>query len=341
MNLPIAAGYRREHRATSEVAIPEPWPPRSMRVGVIRNPRSHGNRDREAEPAATARVPDTVSLVTPRSLAELSAALRGFAEDRVDVIAIDGGDGTVRDVLTCGAALFGDRWPRLLLVPKGKTNALAIDLGIPTHWPLAEGLRAGRAARTVVRRPILIERDNDSPIMGFFFGAGAFNAAIATGQTAHRFGAFQGFAVVCTAAMGVTQAVFGFGNSPWRHSARMRITDGGGGELPHSARGPRDRRYLALLSTLRRFPAGIAPFAPADADIRFLLLDAPLRRVTARLPAILWGGSRSFYRSIGVHRGGGATFDFDLDEGFILDGEAFPPDRIRLRQGPELHFIVP
>jgi hypothetical protein len=318
----------------------------ALRVGMIRNPRSHRNKGQAAAEAAKARVPASVSLAMPGSLAELREALRGFATAGIDVLAIDGGDGTVRDVLSCGAAVFGEAWPRLLLEPKGKTNALAIDLGVPPRWQLADGLDAMRTGRTTMRRPVVIERqdgsgEDEDPILGFIFGAGAFNAAIETGQVAHRFGAFQDFAVTCTAAMGALQALFGFGNSPWRRSAGMRITGSGGSDLPHSAAGPVEKRYLALFSTLRRFPAAIAPFAPEHRDIRYLLLDAPIRRVTARLPAILWGGNRSFYPTIGIHRGMGTSFDIDLDDGFILDGEAFAPGRIRLRQGPELHFIVP
>ena len=330
--------------------------PHAPRVGMIRNPRSHRNKGHAAEPAAMARVPGSVSLAMPHSLDELTEVLHGFAANGIDVLAMDGGDGTIRDVLSCGAAVFGERWPRILLVPKGKTNALAIDVGVPQQWQLADGLHAWRTGRTIVRRPIVIERvdgrsgngrdgdgsdADDLPIWGFIFGAGAFNAAIATGQVAHRFGAFQDFAVTCTAAMGVMQALFGIGNSPWRRSACMRITAADGTELPHSGRGPLAKRYLALFSTLRRFPARMAPFAPAHGDIRYLLLDAPVRRVTGRLPAIMWGGDRSFYPALGIHRGSGAAFELDMDEGFILDGEAFAPGHIRLRQGPELHFIVP
>ena len=60
----------------------------------------------------------------------------------IDYLVVDGGDGTVRDVLTCGAGIFGESWPTLIVLPNGKTNALAADLGLPTNWSLSDAMEA-------------------------------------------------------------------------------------------------------------------------------------------------------------------------------------------------------
>src|SRR5690606_34652355 len=135
-------------------------------VGVIRNPRSHRNIG--AQPEWSGRA--TMLVETPRKRSELDAILRRFAEAQVDFIVVDGGDGTVRDVLTCGAGAFGDSWPPLIVLPSGKTNALAIDLGLGPDWNLDQAIELARAGGNVtVRRPMVIAtRDNpDARVHGF------------------------------------------------------------------------------------------------------------------------------------------------------------------------------
>ena len=78
-------------------------------VGIVRNPRSHRNKGHASELADCANI----LIETPRSHAALRETLAGFAERGIDYLAVDGGDGTVRDVLTCGASTSvttGPRW---------------------------------------------------------------------------------------------------------------------------------------------------------------------------------------------------------------------------------------
>src|SRR5215212_270817 len=118
-------------------------------VGIVRNPRSHRNKGHAPELADCANI----LVETPRTHAALRDTLAGFAERGIDYLAVDGGDGTVRDVLTCGIGVFGDDWPPLVILPKGKTNALVVDLGLPNEWKLPEAMEAIARGRTIVRRP--------------------------------------------------------------------------------------------------------------------------------------------------------------------------------------------
>lgn len=317
------------------------------RIGVIRNPKSHRNKG-QAEPAFAPESlhRDGLHCVAPVTKAELASVLAELAGKGIDVLVVDGGDGTMRDVLTHGHAIFGASWPDLMILPKGKTNALAVDLGMPDRLSLEQAIAALPTARAVARRPLLIERlDGEGgaqgeTAMGFILGAGVFGAAIDAGQVAHRFGAFQGFAVAMAAGFAVVGALFGFGNSPWRAQSRIRVFVGDG-EAPHSGRVPRDTRYAAGFSSLGRFPLGMRPFGKYVTDIHYLLVDAPLRRVIARIPAILMGSDSPSFPMLGIHRGASTAFVMELGERFILDGEAFAPGRYRLELGPELRFLVP
>ena len=49
-----------------------------------------------------------------------------------------------RDALTGGAMVFGENWPDLAVLPRGKTNALTVDLGMPKHWSLEQAIIAHR-----------------------------------------------------------------------------------------------------------------------------------------------------------------------------------------------------
>lgn len=334
---PLAAEVPEPERT----GFPAPLAPGSVRptIGVVRNPRSHRNRTARAQPIDDRRV----HLVAPHSRDELARALAGFADRGVDLLVVDGGDGTVRDILSRGADVFGDKWPVLAILPKGKTNALAWDLGLPRQWSAAEAVKVWGSARIETRRPLLVERieDGSKRAMGFILGAGVFNTAIEAGQVAHRFGAFQGFAVGVTAGWGILQVLFGFGSSPWRALAPIRVCAGGEEELPRSAHGAEGRRFGIGMSSLGRFPPGLKPFGRTNGGIHCLVLDAPLRRVMALIPSILMGAAYRFMPRVGIHRAVAEEYVLDLGEGFILDGEAFPPGRYRVREGPELRFLVP
>ncbi|HCI61787.1 MAG TPA: hypothetical protein DFK09_04890, partial [Erythrobacter sp.] len=80
---------------------------REPRIGIIYNPRSHRNQGQDLACAGA----DTVMVAQPRTREEIAHALAGFARDGIDFLIINGGDGTVRDVLTMGQAVFADRWP--------------------------------------------------------------------------------------------------------------------------------------------------------------------------------------------------------------------------------------
>jgi hypothetical protein len=100
-----------------------------MRVGVVRNPKSHANIGR-ADDGAT---PDAVLLVEPSTPEALEQDLQAFAQCGVNLLVIDGGDGTIRDVLSRAAPIFGERH--------------AADRPDPLGQDQCPGYRPGRAAR--------------------------------------------------------------------------------------------------------------------------------------------------------------------------------------------------
>lgn len=308
-------------------------------VGLIRNARSYRNlREGLSEGAH-----DGVIVRTPHKRGELPAIIAEFAAERVDYIAIDGGDGTVRDVLTCGAGVFGDAWPSLIVLPTGKTNALAHDLGIPVDWTLDEALAAARRGRVLRRQPVVVtQRDNArAQVRGFVLGGGAFTRAIALGQRSHDLGAFNAAVVGLTAMGSVVQAMFGGARNAWRRGTRMRLRGSDGRELEHHGGLPQDERYVVFASTLERLPAGLSPFRGLAGPLRLAVFDNPSRSLLLRLGSIYVGRASDATKKLGYHAFDEETVDLDIGEAFILDGEAFPPGHYCLSAGAKLRFVVP
>jgi hypothetical protein len=309
-------------------------------VGMIYNPRSHRNRGRDLD----ATIAPHIFLAQPGNRDQLPQALAEFAERKINLLIINGGDGTVRDVLTSGMSVFGDNWPAIAVLPKGKTNALTVDLEAPNDWSLQGAIEAFENGRRIVRAPIIIhpEDDPDARAFGFILGAGALTLGTEAGQGAHKLGAFNSFAVGVTTFWGVLQLLFGRRHNPWRRGVALDIRlDPDGTPLGHSGLGDTQRRQLLVASTMERLPAGIKPFGPHKHGLKLAVLDQVSRRTTALLPAIVAGWTPENLPSWGYHQLSTDGFSMELDEPFILDGEGFPPGRYRVMTGPQLEFVAP
>lgn len=310
-------------------------------VGIIRNPRSHRNKGHAPEMEDCSNILNEA----PRTRPELVRVLQNFAQRGIDYLAIDGGDGTVRDVLTCGAEIFGDQWPRIMVLPKGKTNALAIDLGLPCHWSLTDAMAAAKKGNTVARRPLRIaSRDGRGiAVQGFVLGTGAFALATEAGQEAHKRGAFNSFAVGLSIASAVVHTLFGRKGNPWRACVPTRIVDRDTGrDLPYHGPGRSDQRFMTIATTFERFPLGARPFGSTPVSgLKLAVIDWPVRWIMALMPAIMFGLWGRFLEKRGAHRVAAQAINFKIGGTFILDGEAFPAGDYVIDEGPQLVFVVP
>ena len=310
-----------------------------VRTGVILNRRSHQNM------AETRLCEDSgdVTFACPETRIGIAHELARMARKGIDLLVISGGDGTVRDVLTMGQPVFGNHWPKIAVLPKGKTNALNVDIGSPSDWTLAEAIDAYGQGRTVKRRPLAIRAagTSDPAMLGFIFGAGAFTLGVDAGQDAHRFGAFNSLAVGMASAWGVAQALFGSDANRWRRGAAMELAYHPSGEaMPRSQHGDPARRTVLLASTLQTMPLDIKLFGKGQRGIRLLALDHPRRRILFSTPAILAGWHPRWLSAAGMHHLSAQGFSITLDSPFILDGEHFDGGSFTVEQGPELTFVA-
>jgi hypothetical protein len=294
------------------------------------NARAHLGRA-----AGRASAPSGLKRFSPDTLQDLSRRLAAFARDGIKTLIIEGGDGTVRDVLTLAPQHFPRGLPQIAIIPSGKTNALALDLGIPRRWTLADALAAADRGGRRQRAPLEVFRTGHSAPLarGFLFGAGAFVKGTALAQRTHRMGMFGNLAVGLSVAAAIGQTIFGSRDNAWRRGEAMGL------RLDDSAR--RDGAlYLVLASTLARLPLGMRPFGTERRGLKLVSIEAPPRYLPVTLPRMLagFGGDR-------IDRGGVLRRDPGVvrlsPSQFTLDGETFDGGPLLIRQGAPVDFVVP
>lgn len=262
--------------------------------------------------------------------------MRDFVREKVDIIVIDGGDGTVREVMTVAYRVYQGRPPRMAVLRSGKTNALAMDLGVPEHWSMADIVAAHRADNIVLRNPIHIRwaHGKHPDQLGFIFGFGAYLRATQLAQRVHQGGWFNGVAVFLTLGWTVLQTMVGGIRSSWTRGDTIRISHDGDDIARQSV-------YLLLGSTLRRMPLGLRPFGEPRDGLKFLTIQAPPRRMFRSLPRLLWGKRPGRLARNGFVRRDVEHLVLKTAKGFILDGERFPGGTLTIAHGEPIAFLAP
>ena len=309
--------------------------PLDRRIGVISNPRSYGHRHASAGAGAQANF--GVVLTQPADRAALLDTLHGFAASGIDLVVVNGGDGTLRDVMSALPAAYPDMLPELAIVRAGNTNLAARMLGIAGSGPqaldrLIAAVRRGRARRQTCAflHVAWIGQPSRPPLRGFFLGAAAFaDAKRLADEQIHRRGVHQGAAVGLTLATTILHVLTGRGPVHRGTPISTAIDDGP----------VRDgHRFLLLVTTLDSLMLGLWPFwGSGFGRINWLEIDAPPRFLPVALPAIVvrrlrdWMpgpisrvmsriASRWGYRS-----GRASQLAVRLERPFVLDGEFFEP----------------
>jgi hypothetical protein len=153
---------------------------RRPRIALLSNPKSTGNlaqlpRIREY----CADHPDVFHYEVEQA-SQIGEAMKVIARVRPKVLAINGGDGTVQAALTelHNGGHFGDQPPPVAVLPSGKTNLIALDLGargdpIETLERLIALARTDDLAPYTVDRELIALRsgeDQGRPVIGMFMG---------------------------------------------------------------------------------------------------------------------------------------------------------------------------
>jgi diacylglycerol kinase family enzyme len=292
----------------------------------VSNPFSGGNKKgMGAIRAFLARNPTIhhMEAVTPT---EVGAALAEFYRRNVDLLVVNGGDGTVQAVLTTLFARPGAPPPPLLaLLRAGTASMLARDVGV--HAEPVAGLEkicawsreSGRSWSHVHERPVLrvSREDGTEPLCGMFFGAGAIPLGIdichGSMNPKKRRGELMPGLILARLALAVLT-----GNTRLVPPTDMEIR-------LDETQTQRNDYLFAMISTLERLFLGLHPFWGEEAaPLHFTALKTKPPRLLRNLPSLLLGRrTTTTTPENGYYSHNNSRIVLDFRGRFTLDGEIF------------------
>lgn len=319
-----------------------------LRVGLLSNPASGGNRRGTGKGLGAVRAalddyPHTVhrEVQNPH---EIATALAELAAGEFEVVAINGGDGTVQCALTtlmCGSPFA--KPPLLALLRAGTTSMTAGDVGLAgtpaqaLRRLLAYADRPTRATEVRRRQVLKVQAGVDGePRCGMFFGAGAIVRGI---ELFHR--RLEGHAPRGELGPGLAIARLLFAilrrDTDYAPPLSVGIALDDAAQEQHSC-------SALLVSTLDRLFFGLRPFWDVEpAGLRFTVLSSEPRHALRVLPALLRGrrhrlGTRdNGYQSQPVHE-----LRLCMGARYTIDGEIFEADErapLRVSDAGTAYFL--
>lgn len=302
-----------------------------MRIGLLNNLRAGRSADRVSQLLRFLKGhPDVVTVETDSALV-VPEALSELARQDVELLAINGGDGTVQHALTeiLGHRAFDGRVPLIAPLRGGRTNMTALDLGAHRNpvKGMAELIAASREGtldeRRVERQVLRVEYGADRKFLyGMFFGGGMIYKAIELNHRLFKKDArTQGVvgASLVTAGL-VARAAMGKTDGILEPNKVQILLDG-----EPVARG----EFLMVISTsLQRLFAGMRPFwGTGPGGVRFTAVASDAKNFKAAVPGILRGNPRRFvHEATGYLSRNVKCAELRFDCGFTVDGELVMPD---------------
>lgn len=315
-------------------------------VALLSNPRSTGNR--AFLPRIRSFCADHADIFHYEvdDADQIDAAVASIARVRPRVIAINGGDGTVQAVLTeiySGGHFADQAPPPVAVLPNGKTNLIALDLGA-TGDPIAalqailDRARGPMAGHIVERGLIALSNSSTNrPVLGMFLGgAGLADIILYCRHKLYPLGLPNAVAHGLAAILVFASLIPGVGRYIRRQSTPVTVSLHRAGEL-------RGQFAVLIVTTLERLlfnaPAGDGKVTGA---MKLLAVDADLKSIFGMMRVGLFGQLGETQAS-GLHFQHGDTISIEGDgSSVILDGEMFVTTRghpILLQATPPVPFL--
>ena len=191
----------------------------SPRVALLSNPHSTGNLSQLPQIRAFCADHPDVFHYEVEHAEQIGEALKTIARVRPKLLVINGGDGTVQAALTelHNGGHFGSAWPPVAVLPNGKTNLIALDLGARGD-PIDALKRFMELARNdldkhLVARELIALRcgsGEQRPVIGMFLGgAGLADTMLYCRHRIYPLGLPNGLSHFITAVAVILRGLFG------------------------------------------------------------------------------------------------------------------------------------
>jgi Diacylglycerol kinase catalytic domain len=316
-------------------------------VALLSNPHSTGNRSLLPQVRTfCAKNPDIFHYEV-EEIGQVSRALEMIARVKPKVLVINGGDGTVQAALTelYHGGHFKDTPPPVAVLPNGKTNLIALDLGangsplkaLENILSLAHG---DLTDHIVVRELIALSDGSDNPrtVIGMFLGgAGLADTILYCRHKIYPLGLPNGMSHFLTGIAVFASLIFGLKADflpPKTNNIRISLLRDG--EIS-------GKFSVLVVTTLEKLLVG-GRVGSGDSGGRLKLLAVD--QSTLAMFRALWAsviGLLGKKRYSGVHIGEGDIIQIDGDNSsVVLDGEVFAANLGRpivLRSTPPVPFL--
>ena len=310
-------------------------------VGLISNPNSGHNRDQFADLRKMIDDSPVIHKIT-QSATEVEAALRSLAAEKVSILGINGGDGTISAIL--GQVLDGrffDAPPQVVVLPGGTANMNAGDVGMNGKLSsavkrfCAHADQADWSKADALVRPLLRVTTEDGAIhYGMFLGAGAVISGTAYAhEKIHAKGLRDDFSL----ALGTVRTVLGVVRGDPRFAQHQNITV----RLDHGETHTYETLILAI-SSLHRLAFGMRPFwGDEEGGLRLTLMRRGCSRFARTFFQIARGKpGRNAVPEQGYISHNANVITLAMEGEINLDGEIVSvAGHARIEATPELTFL--
>jgi hypothetical protein len=298
-----------------------------MRVGLISNARSERNKSGLVDLDRAIDGRSDIRHLRFDGRQPMTELLHELARGGIDLLAINGGDGTVQAALT---SLLEDRPldppPPMAILPRGMANMTAADVGLKgrnaaaLERVLAIGRQGSLGGHILERRVLRVDGIQGwPPQRGMFFGAaGIYEAIRICKGGVHVLGLKGELAHGVTLGWLLLNAAFRGLDAVGIHGHDIALSADGGPAVT-------ERRLLVLATTLDRLVLGSRPFWRTDGrPVRFtsIAYDAP--GIVRRTRQILYGAEERLLPR-GFDSQGAERIELSLGGPFTVDGQFFDP----------------
>ena len=319
------------------------------RIALLSNPKSSGNIAKLSRIREYCSDHPDIFHYEVEHASQIGEALKVIARVRPKVLVINGGDGTVQVTLTelYNGGHFGDAPPPVAVLPSGKTNLIALDLGargdpIETLERLIELARTDLSNFTVARELIALRRPGtlgeDRPVIGMFLGGAALaETMLYCREKIYPLGLPNGVAHVLAAIAGMVKLISRTKASflpPDTNPLSLSLSD-----QVHPITG---RFSLLMVTTLERVLLSMDLGGRRQGSLKLLAVDERPGSVLAAFAASVSGKlGRSKVRGVHYEEADEITIEGESSN-VILDGETFRAELgrpIHLAPAQPLSFV--